>query len=754
MQRSRYPTSWLWAAVVAAGTLAVGMPVAAQDGPDEDPGNPGGFNHDIPHPLGKERRAARQEAMKELLAGQTPSNGKVHQVASGLFVELERQSEDPIWTVLGEFGDFAPWGGIPGPLHNEIPEPPPEDNVTHWVEDFSPEHFEDMLFNDGPGANSMHNFYVEQSSGRYGVYGTVEDWVKVPYNGTVYGGPGEFSGTVWWFVEDTINGWYANQLAAGKTPAEIDEYLSQYDVWDRYDHDGDGDFDEPDGYIDHFQAVHSGEGEEAGGGVLGPDAIWSHRWYVQTTPIGAGGPSAVGYQVPFGGTQIGGSSYWIGDYTIEPENGGVGVFAHEFAHDHGLPDLYDTSGGDNSVQFWSLMSSGSWTSDGVDDIGTKPTHMGAWEKLMLGWLDYDVAFAGEKSRHTLGPAESMTKFAQALIVVLPNKVVGSNVGTPFAGDKMFYSGSGDNLFHTMTTTVTAAPGVTMSAKINYDIEADWDYAYTVACAAVGCYVLPNDVGTNDDPNGHGANYGWGITGNSGGWITVTTADLGGLPPGDYDVGFAYITDAYVMNPGITVDEVSITGYPVDGAEDGATNMALSGFTITDGNSTSEHFNAYIAEYRQYRGYDTALRTGPYNFGFTDQTFGLVEHFPYQDGLLISYWDDSFTDNNTSSHPGGGLILPIDAHPETLYTPFGFPWRSRVQTYDSTFGLEDTDEITLHLWSTPVTHPSLPAVSTFDDNNQYWNPETPLAGVQNPHTDTQIQVRATAALGTLMEVHVK
>ena len=38
----------------------------------------------------------------------------------------------------------------------------------------------------------------------------------------------------------------------------------QFDVWDRYDFDDDNDFNEPDGYIDHFQAVHAGGGEEAG----------------------------------------------------------------------------------------------------------------------------------------------------------------------------------------------------------------------------------------------------------------------------------------------------------------------------------------------------------------------------------------------------------------------------------------------------------------------------------------------------------
>ena len=41
-------------------------------------------------------------------------------------------------------------------------------------------------------------------------------------------------------------------------------------------------------------------------------------------------------------------SLWVGDYTIEPENGGVGVFAHEFGHDLGLPDLYDTARAENA----------------------------------------------------------------------------------------------------------------------------------------------------------------------------------------------------------------------------------------------------------------------------------------------------------------------------------------------------------------------------------------------------------------------
>ena len=53
---------------------------------------------------------------------------------------------------------------------------------------------------------------------------------------------------------------------------------------------------------------------------------------------------------------------WIGDYTIEPENGGVGVFSHEFGHDLGLPDEYDTSGNtggaENSTAWWTIMVAG------------------------------------------------------------------------------------------------------------------------------------------------------------------------------------------------------------------------------------------------------------------------------------------------------------------------------------------------------------------------------------------------------------
>jgi hypothetical protein len=153
-------------------------------------------------------------------------------------------------------------------------------------------------------------------------------------------------------------------------------YLAQFDKWDRYDHDGDGNFNEPDGYIDHFQIVHAGEGEETGGGAQGADAIWSHRSY--TNVAGAGvGPGGN----PLGGVRIGGSE--LLDRRLHRRAGERrrGRVRHEFGHDLGLPDEYDTSGNtggaENSTGFWTNWSQGSYGSDGTpqDGIGNRPIAM-------------------------------------------------------------------------------------------------------------------------------------------------------------------------------------------------------------------------------------------------------------------------------------------------------------------------------------------------------------------------------------------
>jgi M6 family metalloprotease-like protein len=573
--------------------LAATLQLPATAAPPENPGpeqRGTAKADDRPNPLERERRRRNQTAVEMVLNGersvQNRGGSKAVKVAPGQWAQYGLQSRDQILTTLVEFGDQADprFPDAPaGPMHNEIPEPDRSvDNTTYWKADFDRQHYLDMFFNGlaDQGGESVKDLYEELSSGRYTVDGDVGSWVQVPHHEARYGET-ENNADMTAFIQDGADAWYDAQKSAGKTDEEIADYLAGFDEWDRYDHDGDGDFAESDGYVDHYQAIHAGEGEEAGAPSW---AIWSHRWYANLAGRGTVGPAE---DARLGGVQIGDTGFWIGDYTTEPENGGLGVFAHEYAHDLGLPDLYDTSGGENGTGFWTLMSSGSWLGHGANTIGTTPNHMGAWEKLMLGWLDYDVAGADTRSSHRLAPSYHATKKAQALVVVLP-------------------------------------------------------------------------------PNG-------------------------------------------------------------------------------------EHDRYYIAENRQYRGYDSTLATGPYNFGWTETQPNRVEHLPYQNGLLITYWNTEYRRNTTARHPGAGLVLPVDAHPAALKWSDGVVARNRIQTYDSTFGLEATDPITVHrevadpvtgeVAMTDLAVPSQPAVTVFDDSNPdaYYDAENPQGSVRVAGTGTQIRV---------------
>ncbi len=699
----------------------------------------------LPDPYTSHQLELKEQALEAKLNGK--AYGKTGEVARGQFVQLELEGTGMIWTVMGEFSDFP---------HNQIAEPDRAvDNSTLWVPDFSKAHMDGLLYDRTPGANSMANFYLEQSSGRYTVAGEATDWVPVPGLACDYDdgdpGPGDAQ-HVWQFLIDSVNGWYNQQIAAGKTPAQINEYLSQFDKRDRYDYNGNGEFNEPDGYIDTFQSVHSGEGNEAGGGALGDCSIWSHSWYAYPN----GGPDGDGPAFnEQGGIRIGNSDYWVGKYTIQPENGGVGVFTHEYGHDLTLPDLYDTSGGENGTGFWTLMSSGSWMNDGTIDIGSKSSHMGAWEKFQLGWLNYQVASAGKTSTFKLGPMETNTKQAQGLFVVLPKKSVVSNIGTPYAGSHYYYSSAGDYLNNFMYKSFNLPAGATLAAKVKYNIELDWDYAYLVYSTDNGATWTPIQTNLSTSTNPNSQNLGFGITGISSGWVDMTA----NLPAGNVLLGFRYWTDPNTGGFGFMVDDINITGFATDGAETDAgwTYAPTTGFHVSTGIESKLYSHYYVAEYRTYWGYDSTLKVGPYFFGYLDNPAlqNFVDHFAYQDGLLINYWDTSQRNNNTRQHPGAGLLLPIDAHFAALRNVNGAVWRNRIQTYDSTFTLAPTDGIpNIHVNSVLSPVSSLKAVSVFDDRTLYYDPANPQGSVKNPNTGTQIRILGFSAQGNFMQVEVR
>ncbi|MFE2465465.1 immune inhibitor A domain-containing protein [Streptomyces mirabilis] len=719
--------------------------------------------HDLDGPLSKTQEAQREEALNQVISGDAKvqdRNGSqvVKLKGKNKYVELGREKTDKIFTILVEFGDQVDsrYGGTVGPLHNQIAAPDrTKDNSTAWQADYNQAHFQDLYFGTGKNTESLKKYYEKQSSGRYSVDGEVTDWVKVPYNEARYGSNKASTGA-WYAVQDGVTAWVADQKAAGRSDADIKADLAKYDQWDRYDYDGDGNFNEPDGYIDHFQIVHAGEDESAGGGAQGEDAIWAHRWYAFGTDAGATGPAGN----KLGGAAIGDTGIWVGDYTIQPENGGLGVYAHEYGHDLGLPDEYDTTNSaENSTGFWTLMSSGSWLGTGRNAIGDLPGDMNAWDKLQLGWLNYDTAKAATKSKHKLGVAEYNTKNKQALVVSLPDKAVTTEIVAPAQGSTQWWSGSGNDLKNTLTRSVdlTGKSSAALTLDGWYDIEADYDYLYTEVSTDGGANWTAIDGTVDGQPIPRDGSGKPALTG------TVDAYKKLSFPLGAYagqkiDLRFRYQSDGGVALKGFAADEISVTadGSALfsDNAEAADAAWTAAGFSRVGASFTDDYPQYYIAENRQYVSYDKTLKTGPYNFGFSTTRPSWVEHYPYQNGLLIWKWDTSQKDNNVSAHAGSGLILPVDSHSTALKWSDGTLMRSRIQSYDSPFSLYRTDGLTLHSADVATKIPSKPGVPVFNDHTStYYDTTAPTAGVKITDTNTKIRIAKEARDGSTISLEV-
>lgn len=791
----RIMTGLVGLGLVASGSVALAAPGAAEPAPPAAPGQDAAAQRadDFPHPLEDKRRELRETAISNMIdgeltpeqreggtvakVGQAPSPAQAAAQANGgpqarqlarqggqqqdQYVELEQERADKIFVILTEFGDerhpdYPDQDTDPdtpgperfdGPLHNQIPEPGPDDNSTVWQEDFSPEHYEDLYFATGKKAESVKTYYETQSSGRYTVDGQVSDWVKVPYNQARYGR--EDAGA-WNLVQDAVNQWVEDQKAAGRSDEDIAKTLSEYDQWDRYDYDGDGVFDEPDGYIDHFQIVHAGGGEEDGDPTYGEDAIWSHRWYAFGTDAGRTGPA----DNPLGGAEVGDTGVWVGDYTVQPENGGLSVFVHEYGHDLGLPDAYDTSGaGDNSNEFWTLMAQSRLNAKG-EPLGTRPGDLGAWEKLQLGWLDYEAQTHTEQRTLELGPQEYNSDKPQGAVVVLPKKEVVNDNGTPASGEKQFFSGTGDDLSNTMTTDLDLgdASGAQLTAQARFSIEEGYDYAYLQASADGSTWTdLDATIGgerIGTDASGRPA-----IDGEQEDWADLV------VPLDQFDgqqISFRvlYRTDGGLAMPGLFLDDIVVSAGDTEILNDDAENdsgaWTFDGFSIVGETTTTQASNYYVMGHRSYTGYDQYLKTGPYNFGFLNTKPDWVEHYAYQTGLLVSYWDTSQADNNVSEHPGEGRNLIVDANPRPMINIVtGEPWRARVQMYDAPFSTRKSDSMTLHTDGQPSYLRGQAAKPVFDDTKQYFFEELPNHGVTLPATG--FKARVVQENGTSMKV---
>jgi len=192
----------------------------------------------------------------------------------------------------------------------------------------------------------------------------------------------------------------------------------------------------------------------------------------------------------------------------------------------------------------------------------------------------------------------------------------------------------------------------------------------------------------------------------------------------------------------------------DDAETADAAWTATGFSRIGASFTKDYPQYYIAENRQYVSYDKVLKVGPYNFGFSTTRPDWVEHYAYQNGLLIWKWDTSQADNNTSEHPGTGQILPIDSHPAQLKWSNGTLMRNRIQAYDSPFSLYRTDSMTLHSADVAAKVKSQPGVSVFDDGKStYYDTSNPTAGVKITDTNTRIKIVKEPLSGSTVTLQV-
>jgi immune inhibitor A len=225
---------------------------------------------------------------------------------------------------------------------------------------YSASDFETLLF--GTNNKSMKDFYEEVSYGAFSVSSGTE-------------------GVSGWYDASKDHDYYGQNANDGfdEYPGElVIEAVSAADAagFNFADYDMDGDC-----YVDTVAIVHQGTGEEAGGPSTD---IWSHKWNLESAAFFGDG---TGEYITDDTSGCG--TIKINEYIIQPEILGdhihtMGVFAHEYGHALGLPDLYDTDGSSEGIGNWGLMAGGSW--NGISFSGDTPSHMTAWSKFFLGWI--------------------------------------------------------------------------------------------------------------------------------------------------------------------------------------------------------------------------------------------------------------------------------------------------------------------------------------------------------------------------------
>ncbi|GMG86383.1 immune inhibitor A domain-containing protein [Biformimicrobium ophioploci] len=622
----------------------------------------------------------------------------------------------------------------------DFPDLPHDDNgltqldTDMYYGSYPVNHYQQMQFSgsgySGPNGQilqSAHQYFERESGGSFSFEGQTYGWVTADQNAWYYGrniGEDENDSDVPALVVEAVR----------KAVAANNIDLADYDLEDPYDLDGDGNIEEPDGFIDHINIFHSSIGEEAGGGTLGGDAIWSHRFFVNWQSD----PDLAGASVDDSGVKVFG-------YTIQPIDAAIGVVVHEFGHDLGLDDEYDTdfSTIGAPVGYWSLMASGGWAGSlaGSEPAGfsalarefLQNVYGGNWVNQVTLYLD-DVKNVGrayqlvEASNHDVGTVNQLR-------IDLPAQQY-----SPWEGEYQYYSGAGDLMNNSLVFTpgISVAPDepvLQLRMWAHWDIEEDWDYVQikVAGVALYGKYTRDFNPLRDEHWEDYGNVYEY-ISGRSAdipestgpeGWVLL---EFGMWPENDHsipDVTIEYVTDAYVGGYGFVVDKIEIVqGDNVLWSDDAETagTATLDGFTRT-GAIEGEAQN-YWVQMRSHNGVDSGL-----------------EDEGYEHGMLLWFGNENYSDNNVDAHPGFGFVGVVDADQIMIGTE-----PSEAQVKDAPFSL--------YSHSTSWGDSSTNGNSLFRDEDDYSSPTQPQSGLVLPEHGLEIEVLSQAGDSSSGTVEVR
>lgn len=635
-------------------------------------------------------------------------------------------------------------------------------NITLNLPNYDRNHYQNMLFGEngytGPnGENliSFRQFYEQQSGDSYSVNGEVAGWYTAKHPAAYYGGNvGGVDGN-----DQNPRALIAEALTDAAQDPSIN--LGDYDIEDPDDWDGDGNTREPDGVIDHLMVIHSGIGEEALGGSLGGDAIWSHSWNLGGLYPIANTHSDV-IKERFGVDAL--TAY---AYTVQPEDGAAGVFSHEYGHNLGLPDEYDTQYTADSVgaatEYWTIMAAGSW---GGKIPGAEPTGFGAYDKEYLqstmpgsNWLhgtevnlsdlDSDGVYV------TLDEASVKGTNSDAVRINLPDKETAIN--TPAGGENEYWGGKGDEADHKMVTSLdlTGASSATLDYDVWYNTEENWDFGMVQVSEDGGqTWTSLSTPHTTSDisPDGYPAikDNLPGYTGSSNGWLHETV-DLSQYAGRTIQLQFRSMTDWATNLDGIYFDNVKVSknGKNIlsDDAE-GNSAFTFDGFSKSDGKKRTEQY--YLLEWRNYAAADESL-------AHIARGASLMTYDP---GLVVWYVDNGYDNNWVGYHPGDGFLGVVDAHQTNAYWNVGgesILGSSRYQVQDAAFSLDKTDAMFLDYrpvgYDQTMSLKKQAPVPLFDDSLDYSDTPQIYAGRNVPKLGLKIQVVAESHDKSVGAIHI-